>query len=39
MATAVADLSEDAILAVLDTVPDPEIPALSITDQSMTTTW
>ena len=32
MATAVADLSEDAILAVLDTVPDPEIPALSITD-------
>ena len=32
MATAVADLSEEAILAVLDAVPDPEIPALSITD-------
>ncbi|HEX2803711.1 MAG TPA: 1,2-phenylacetyl-CoA epoxidase subunit PaaD [Sphingomicrobium sp.] len=32
METAVAELSEDAILAVLDMVPDPEIPALSITD-------
>ena len=32
MATRVADLSEEAILAVLDTVPDPEIPAVSITD-------
>jgi ring-1,2-phenylacetyl-CoA epoxidase subunit PaaD len=32
MATAVADLSAEAILAVLDKVPDPEIPALSITD-------
>jgi ring-1,2-phenylacetyl-CoA epoxidase subunit PaaD len=32
MATAVADLSEDAILAVLDKVMDPEIPVVSITD-------
>ena len=32
MATAAADLSVDAILAVLDEVPDPEIPAVSITD-------
>ena len=32
MATAVADLNEDAIWAVLDKVPDPEIPVLSITD-------
>jgi ring-1,2-phenylacetyl-CoA epoxidase subunit PaaD len=32
MATAAAKLSEDAIMAVLDTVPDPEIPAVSITD-------
>jgi ring-1,2-phenylacetyl-CoA epoxidase subunit PaaD len=32
MATAVADLSEQAIMAVLDKVPDPEIPAVSITD-------
>jgi ring-1,2-phenylacetyl-CoA epoxidase subunit PaaD len=32
MATAVADLNEQAIWAVLDTVPDPEIPVLSITD-------
>lgn len=32
MATAVADLSAEAILAVLDQVPDPEIPAVSITD-------
>ena len=28
----VATIDRDAILAVLDTVPDPEIPALSITD-------
>ena len=32
MATRVADLSEEAIMAVLDRVPDPEIPAVSITD-------
>jgi ring-1,2-phenylacetyl-CoA epoxidase subunit PaaD len=32
MATAVADLSEDAIMAVLDKVMDPEIPVVSITD-------
>jgi ring-1,2-phenylacetyl-CoA epoxidase subunit PaaD len=32
MATAVADLSEDAIMAVLDHVMDPEIPVVSITD-------
>ncbi len=32
MATAVKDLDEAAIMAVLDSVPDPEIPALSITD-------
>jgi ring-1,2-phenylacetyl-CoA epoxidase subunit PaaD len=32
MATAVKDLDEAAILAVLDAVPDPEIPAVSITD-------
>ena len=32
MATRVADLSEEAIMAVLDSVPDPEIPAVSITD-------
>jgi ring-1,2-phenylacetyl-CoA epoxidase subunit PaaD len=32
MATAAAQLSEEAILAVLDQVPDPEIPAVSITD-------
>ncbi len=32
MATAAADLSEEAIMAVLDRVQDPEIPALSITD-------
>jgi ring-1,2-phenylacetyl-CoA epoxidase subunit PaaD len=32
MATVVADLSEDAILAVLDKVMDPEIPVVSITD-------
>jgi ring-1,2-phenylacetyl-CoA epoxidase subunit PaaD len=32
MATAVRQLDEAAIMAVLDTVPDPEIPALSITD-------
>ena len=28
----VATIDRDAILAVLDSVPDPEIPALSITD-------
>ena len=28
----VATIDRDAILAILDTVPDPEIPALSITD-------
>jgi ring-1,2-phenylacetyl-CoA epoxidase subunit PaaD len=32
MATAVADLSVDAIMAVLDKVMDPEIPVVSITD-------
>ncbi len=32
MATAAADLSEDAIMAVLDKVMDPEIPVVSITD-------
>jgi ring-1,2-phenylacetyl-CoA epoxidase subunit PaaD len=32
MATAVKQLDESAILAVLDSVMDPEIPALSITD-------
>jgi ring-1,2-phenylacetyl-CoA epoxidase subunit PaaD len=32
MATAVKSLDEAAIMAVLDRVPDPEIPALSITD-------
>jgi ring-1,2-phenylacetyl-CoA epoxidase subunit PaaD len=32
VATAVADLSEDAIMAVLETVMDPEIPVVSITD-------
>ena len=32
MATALRQLDEAAIMAVLDTVPDPEIPALSITD-------
>ena len=32
MATVAANLSEDAIWAVLDAVPDPEIPAVSITD-------
>ena len=32
MATAVKDISEAAIMAVLDQVPDPEIPAVSITD-------
>jgi ring-1,2-phenylacetyl-CoA epoxidase subunit PaaD len=32
MATAVKDIDEAAIMAVLDTVPDPEIPVLSITD-------
>ncbi len=32
MATAAADLSEEAIRAVLDRVMDPEIPVVSITD-------
>ena len=32
MATAVKHIDEAAIMAVLDRVPDPEIPALSITD-------
>jgi len=32
MATLVKDLDEAAIMAVLETVPDPEIPVLSITD-------
>ena len=32
MATAVKQLDEAAIMAVLDRVPDPEIPALTITD-------
>ncbi|MEO7635574.1 MAG: 1,2-phenylacetyl-CoA epoxidase subunit PaaD [Sphingomicrobium sp.] len=30
--TTLATIDEAAIMAVLDTVPDPEIPALSITD-------
>ena len=32
MATAVSDLNHAAIMAVLDQVPDPEIPVVSITD-------
>ena len=32
MATAVRDIDEAAIMAVLDQVQDPEIPVLSITD-------
>src|SRR3954447_13375259 len=32
MATAVKSLDKAAIMAVLDRVPDPEIPALTITD-------
>ena len=32
MATAVKDLDEAAVMAVLEQVPDPEIPVLSITD-------
>ena len=32
MATAVKDLDKAAVMAVLDRVPDPEIPAVSITD-------
>jgi ring-1,2-phenylacetyl-CoA epoxidase subunit PaaD len=32
MATAAAELSEDAIWAVLDNVMDPEIPVVSVTD-------
>jgi ring-1,2-phenylacetyl-CoA epoxidase subunit PaaD len=32
MATAAKSIDEAAIMALLDTVPDPEIPVLSITD-------
>ena len=32
MATAVKDLDEAAVMAVLEQVPDPEIPVLTITD-------
>jgi ring-1,2-phenylacetyl-CoA epoxidase subunit PaaD len=32
MATAVKELDEAAIMAVLEKIPDPEIPVLSITD-------
>ena len=32
MATAAKDLDEAAIMAVLETIPDPEIPVLTITD-------
>ena len=32
MATAVEELDKAAIMAVLETVPDPEIPVLTITD-------
>ena len=32
MATVVKQLDEAAIMAVLETIPDPEIPVLSITD-------
>ena len=32
MATAVKELDEAAIMAVLETIPDPEIPVLTITD-------
>jgi ring-1,2-phenylacetyl-CoA epoxidase subunit PaaD len=32
MATAVKELDKAAIMAVLETVPDPEIPVLTITD-------
>lgn len=32
MATSVNDIDEAAIFAVLDRIPDPEIPAVSITD-------
>ena len=32
MATVVKTLDEAALMALLDTVPDPEIPVLSITD-------
>jgi ring-1,2-phenylacetyl-CoA epoxidase subunit PaaD len=32
MATAVKELDKTAIMAVLETVPDPEIPVLTITD-------
>src|SRR3982751_139273 len=32
MATAVKELDKAAVLTVLETVPDPEIPVLTITD-------
>jgi ring-1,2-phenylacetyl-CoA epoxidase subunit PaaD len=32
MATAVREIDKDGVMAVLDRVPDPEIPVLSITD-------
>src|SRR6476646_6204206 len=32
MATAVKDLDKAAVMAVLESVPDPEIPVLTITD-------
>ncbi|MGI8704907.1 MAG: 1,2-phenylacetyl-CoA epoxidase subunit PaaD [Sphingomicrobium sp.] len=32
MATAVKDIDEAAVMAVLDRIPDPEIPVVSITD-------
>lgn len=32
MATAVREIDKEAVMAVLDRVPDPEIPVLSITD-------
>ena len=32
MATAVKELDKAAVMAVLETVPDPEIPVLTITD-------
>jgi len=32
MATAVKQLDEAAIMAVLEMIPDPEIPVLTITD-------
>ena len=35
MATAVKDLDEAAIMAVLERIPDPEIPVLTITDRGI----